>query len=115
MMTKTKPEPKEKKQLIWTSQEKENHKSEYGCEIVIENGTLEQVSITNAPTDACIVTYEYNEKVCYDLTRGARVKLFDMYYDKFKTGLKMINYGKGTIKPALWGYNNPKTKTKKRK
>ena len=115
MMTKTKPEPKEKKQLIWTSQEKENHKSEYGCEIVIENGTLEQVATTNAPTDACIVTYEYNERVCYDLTRGARVKLFDMYYDKFITGFKIIDYGKGTIKPALWGNNNPKTKTKKRK
>ena len=86
MTTKTKPEPKEKKELIWTSQEKENHKSEYGCEIVIENGTLEQVSTTNAPTDACVVTYEYNEKVCYDLTRGARVKLFDMSYEKFKTG-----------------------------
>ena len=43
------------------------------------------------------------------------LKLFDMYYDKFKTGLKMIDYGKGTIKPALWGYNDPKTKTKKRK
>ena len=40
MTTKIKPEPKEKKELIWTSQEKENHKSEYGCEIVIENGTL---------------------------------------------------------------------------
>ena len=43
------------------------------------------------------------------------LNLFDMYYDKFKTGLKIIDYGKGTIKPALWGYNNPKTKTKKRK
>ena len=115
MTTKTKPEPKEKKELIWTSQEKENHKSEYCCEIVLENGTLDQVSTTNAPTDACIVTYEYNVKVCRDLTRGARVKLFDMYYDKVKTGLKIIDYGKGTIKPALWGYNNPKTKTKKRK
>ena len=115
MTTKTKPEPKEKKELIWTSQEKENHKSEYGCEIVVENGTLVQVSTTNAPTDACIVTYEYNGKVCRDLTRGARVKLFDMYYDKFKTGLKIIDYGKGTIKPALWKYNNAPTKTKKRK
>ena len=105
----------EKKELIWTSQEKENHKSEYGCEILIENGTLDQVSTTNAPTDAFIVTYEYQDKVCRDLTRGARVKLFDMYYDKFKTGLKIIDYGKGTIKPALWGYNNSKTKTKKRK
>ena len=61
MTTKTKTE---KKELIWTSQEKENHKSEYGCEILVENGTLDQVSTTNAPTDAFIVTYEYQDKVC---------------------------------------------------
>ena len=114
MTTKTKPEPKEKKELIWTSQEKENHKSEYGCEIVIENGTLEQVSTTNAPTDACVVTYEYNEKVCYDLTRGARVKLFDMYYDKF-TSVKRIEYGQGTIKPSLWGYSSEAAPKKKKR
>ena len=41
-----KPEPKEKKETIWTSKERENHKEEYGCEILVENGTLEQVSIT---------------------------------------------------------------------
>ena len=104
MTTKIKPEPKEKKELIWTSQEKENHKSEYGCEIVIENGTLEQVSTTNAPTDACIVTYEYNDKVCRDLTRGARVKLFDMYYDKFGAGsIVSIEYGPGIASPKTWG------------
>ena len=101
-------------ELIWTSQEKENHKSEYGCEIVIENGTLEQVSTTNAPTDACIVTYEYNGKVCRDLTRGARVKLFDMYYDKF-TSVKRIEYGQGTIKPSLWGYSGEAAPKKKKR
>ena len=114
MTTKTKPEPKEKKELIWTSQEKENHKSEYGCEIIVENGTLEQVSTTNAPTDACIVTYEYNEKVCRDLTRGSRVKLFDMYYDKF-TSVKRIEYGMGTIKPSLWGYSGEAAPKKKKR
>ena len=109
-----KPEPKEKKETIWTSKERENHKEEYGCEILIENGTLEQVSTTNAPIDAFIVTYEYQEKVCRDLTRGVRVKVFDMYYDKFKMGLKVIDYGKGTIKPNLWGYNSsPKKKKRK--
>ena len=111
MTTMTKPE---KKELIWTSKEKETHKSEYGCEIIVENGTLDQVSVTNAPTDAFIVTYEYQEKVCRDLTRGSRVKLFDMYYDKFKMGLKVIDYGKGTIKPNLWGYNSSPQKKKRK-
>ncbi len=115
MTTKTKPEPKEKKELIWTSQEKENHKSEYGCEIVVENGTLEQVSTTNAPTDACIVTYEYNEKVCRDLTRGSRVHLFDMYYDKFGgDSIVSIEYGPGTVNPKTWGAAQAPTKPKKR-
>lgn len=113
-MTTTKAKKPENKELIWTSQEKENHKSGYGCEILVENGTLEQVSVINAPTDACIITYEHNEKVCRDLTRGIRVKLFDMYYDKFKTGLKIIDFGRGTIKPSLWRYNSPSQKKKRK-
>ena len=39
-----------------------------------------------------------------------------MYYDKFKTGLKAINYGGGNIKPSMWGYQSatpPKTKKRK--
>ena len=49
------------------------------------------------------------------LTRGTKITLFDMYWDKFKNGLKAIDYGKGTIKPNLWGYQAPASKKKKRK
>jgi len=39
-----------------------------------------------------------------------------MYYDKFKEGLKKIDYGYGTIKPNLWGYQSAQgPKKKKRK
>jgi len=48
------------------------------------------------------------------LTRGTKINIFDMYWDKFKEGLKTINYGKGTVKPNLWGYTAPKP-NKKRK
>ncbi len=115
-MSTVKDEKKvEKKETFWTVTEKESLKETYGCEILVENGTLEQVSTTDAPTDAFIVTYEHQEKVCRDLTRGARVKLFDMYYDKFKSGLKIIDYGRGTVKPSLWGYDSTSPKKKKRK
>ena len=50
----------------------------------------------------------------YDLTRGTQVTLFDMYYDKFKSQLVSINYGKGNIKPSLWQYRKPKEKKKRR-
>ena len=96
----------ERKEVYWTTTEKESLKETYGTEILIENGSLDEVMTTDAPSDAWIVTYEIDGTVHRDLTRGTRVKLFDMYYDKFKMGVKIIDYGKGTIKPALWGYNS---------
>ena len=110
-----KPENTEIMETYWTPSEKESLKEQYGCEILIENGSLDEVMTTDAPSDAWIVTYEIDGTVHRDLTRGTRVKLFDMYYDKFKMGVKIIDYGKGTIKPALWGYNNTKTPKKKKR
>jgi hypothetical protein len=105
---------KHKKNRTWSDEEKSSHKEEYGCEIIIENGTLSECNTRNAPTDALIVHYVHNDRDCYDLTRGNRTKLFDMYYDKFKNNLKSIDFGGGNIKPAMWGYKTP-SKSKKRK
>jgi len=110
-----KPENSEIRETYWTPSEKESLKAQYGCEILIENGSLDEVSTSDAPSDAWIVTYELDGTVHRDLTRGTRVKLFDMYYDKFKMGIKIIDYGKGTIKPALWGYNNTTSPKKKKR
>ena len=106
---------KEKRETYWTKTEKETSKETYGCEILVENGAPADVMTKDAPTDASIVTYTVDGKEHQDLTRGSRVKLFDMYYDKFKMGIKIIDYGKGTIKPALWGYNNTTTPKKKKR
>ena len=115
-MTAVKEEKKvDKKETFWTTTEKETSREIYGTEILIENGSLDEVMTTDAPTDASVVTYEIDGTVHRDLTRGSRVKLFDMYYDKFKMGLKIIDYGKGTIKPALWGYNNTTAPKKKKR
>ena len=76
-----KPEKPEIKETYWTPSEKESLKEQYGCEILIENGSLDEVSTTEAPSDAWIVTYEIDGTAHRDLTRGTRVKLFDMYYD----------------------------------
>ena len=68
-------------------------------------------AVTTIVTVSCT---DINTLVHRDLTRGTRVKLFDMYYDKFKMGVKIIDYGKGTIKPALWGYNSTTAPKKKK-
>ena len=104
----------EKKEVYWTSTEKESLKETYGTEILVENGAPADVQTKDAPTDASIVTYTVDGKEHQDLTRGSRVKLFDMYYDKF-TNVKRIEYGQGTIKPSLWGYNSGTAAPKKKK
>ena len=108
-------ETKHKKNRTWTDGEKETHKEQYGTQILVENGTMDECSTRNAPTDASIVHYIHNDRDCYDLTRGSKITLFDMYWDKMKDNLKSINYGNGFIKPNLWGYQSPTTKKKKRK
>ena len=105
---------KHKKNRTWSDEEKSSHKEDYGCEIIIENGTLAECNTRNAPTDALIVHYIHNDRDCYDLTRGSRTKLFDMYYDKF-TSVKRIEYGQGTIKPSLWGYSSEAAPKKKKR
>ena len=109
-----KTEKPEKREAYWTPTEKESLKESYGTEILVENGSPADVQTKDAPTDASIVTYIVDGKEHQDLTRGARVKLFDMYYDKF-TNVKRIEYGQGTVKPSLWGYNGEATPKKKKR
>ena len=104
----------EKKETYWTSTEKESLKETYGTEILVENGSASDVMTKEAPTDASIVTYTVDGIEHQDLTRGSRVKLFDMYYDKF-TNVKRIDYGQGTIKPSLWGYSSEAAPKKKKR
>ena len=106
---------KTKRVVFCTKDEKDRAKENYSCEILISNGTFEQVNSREFPTDACIIQYTIDNTNCYDLARGTRVKLFDMYYDKIKQGLKTIDYGKGTISPKLWGYSSPQNNGKKKR
>ena len=109
-----KSENPEIRETYWTSTEKESLKESYGTEILDENGAPADVMTKAAPTGASIVTYTVDGVEHQDLTRGSRVKLFDMYYDKF-TNVKRIDYGQGTNKPSLWGYSGEATPKKKKR
>ena len=105
----------EQSMTSWTSSEKENSKSVYGCDILIENGTWEQVSTKDCPNDAMIITYVVDGETRYDLTRSQKeVRIFNMYWDKFRDNLKGIGFGMGRTNPKLWGLEPPPP-TKKRK
>ena len=98
----------------WTKEERESSKDKYCCEILVSNGSLADVNSVKVPTDAFIIKYVVDDKTLLDLSRGTKTKLFDMYWDKFKGGLKDIQYGNGNISPKMWGYQSP-TRKKKRK
>ena len=114
MSTTTELKKPEQKQSIWSQKERDSTKEKYGCEVIVEGGSIQDVSIKQAPTDSYIIKYVYNDNIHYDLARGTKVNLFNMYWDKLKGDLKGIDYGNGNIKPNLWGYTSPKSKKKRK-
>jgi hypothetical protein len=111
---KMEDKPKSDSNHSWTAQEKELFKSQYGCEILKQNCTLEEAKDKNVPNDAYIVTYEINGKIHYDLTRSSkRSSIFDMYYDNLGSVIRNIDWGYGRINPKLWGFSKPEKKKRK--
>ena len=87
---------------------------EYGCEVLLEDTTIEKAKDSSFPNDAYLVWYILGGQECIDLTRGTRVRIFDMYYDKYGPGaVQKIDFGYGRMNPKMWGYKQPDKKKKK--
>lgn len=98
----------------WSAEEMKSLPPRYGCEILVEAGTPEQIKGIQYPNDAYIITYQVDGKNYQDLCRGRRVGIFDLYYDKFGPGTVLnIDFGYGKISPKVWGYKSPEKKKKK--
>lgn len=86
----------------------------YGCEILLQNTTLDKAKDTSFPNDAYLIWYQVEDKKHIDLVRGSRVKIFDMYYDKYGPGsVKKIDFGYGRTNPKLWGIKQPEKRKRK--
>jgi hypothetical protein len=104
----------EKRMAQWTSEEKKEVPSQYGCELLFQRTTLQQIKDPNLPSDAYIVIYRVDNETFMDLCRGRRVNIFDMYYDKYGPGsVQKIDWGYGKINPRLWGHKTSEGKKKK--
>ena len=104
----------EKEMAQWTPEEKKETSSRYGCEILFERATLAQVKDPSLPSDAYLIFYRIDNETYMDLCRGRRVKVFDLYYDKFGPGsVQKIDFGYGRVSPRVWGYKAPDGKKKK--
>ena len=108
-------EVKEEEKSTWSKEEKDLIHT-YGCQLIAENATTEQIEDRKLPTDTMIVSYMVEDKLQKDLCRGSTVRIFDLYYDKFVKGsIQGIDYGHGTISPIQWGYKAPPPKKRRRK
>jgi hypothetical protein len=106
---------KENKMAEWSKEEKEKINSVYGCELIYENATYEQIKDVSLPNDAYLVYYELKGNTYVDVCRGRkRVDIFDLYYDKFGPDvIRKIDFGYGRTNPRLWGYKAPDSKKKR--
>mgnify|MGYP006287912139 CR=1 FL=1 len=106
---------KENKMAEWSKEEKEKINSVYGCELIYENATYEQIKDVSLPNDAYLVYYELEGNTYVDVCRGRkRVDIFDLYYDKFGPDvIRKIDFGYGRTNPRLWGYKTPDSKKKR--
>ena len=88
--------------------------SQYGCDILLEKTSIEKAKDSSFPNDAYLIWYEVNEKQYIDLVRGSRVRIFDMYYDKYGPGaIQKIDFGYGRTNPKLWGIKQPEKKKRR--
>ena len=55
----------ERKEMVWTKEERDTLREKYGSEILVENGSYEDVTITQAPTDAYIIKYMHEQSLIH--------------------------------------------------
>lgn len=104
----------EKTMADYGNEEREVLPSQYGCEVLLEKTTLAKAKDSSFPTDAYLIWYELRGTEHIDLVRGSRIRIFDMYYDKYGPGsIKKIDFGYGRVSPKLWGYKQPEKKKRK--
>lgn len=88
--------------------------SNYGCDILLQDTNMNSVKDPSFPNDAYLIWYNDSGKEKMDLVRGTRVRIFDMYYDKYGPGsVQKIDFGYGRTNPKLWGYKQPESKKKR--
>ena len=88
---------------------------DYGCQILLENTTLEAAQDSSFPLDAYLVWYQVKGKQQLDLTRcNKKTNLFDMYYDTYgPNSVQRIEFGYGKMNPRTWGVKKPEKKKRK--
>ncbi len=81
-----------------------------GVNVIHAKCDPELVKDKSLPYTAYLVEYENEGEVCYDIATGSKiVEIFDHYYDKYGSVLRMTQT-EGRTNPKLWQDPNGKKK-----
>lgn len=84
------------------------------CQIVHSNCDISAAKDKSLPTNSYVVTYEDDGTILHDIVIcHKRVDVFDMYWDRYREGLKKISWTDGRVNPKLWGKKEPEKKKRK--
>jgi len=105
---------KEKNMAEYGKEDRNVLPSNYGCDVLLQDITIDKAKDSSFPNDAYLIWYLVDDEERLDLVRGTRVRIFDMYYDKYGPGaVQKIDFGYGRTNPKLWGYKQPEKKKKR--
>jgi hypothetical protein len=82
--------------------------------ILHQNCDPELANDRSLPYTAYLVTYEIDGAISYDLViPDKQIEIFDVYWDKYREGLKGWKQSEGRVNPKLWGVQPKETKKKR--
>lgn len=81
------------------------------CYVLHQNCEKSDAKDKSLPLNSYLVTYISDEETTYDIVIcNKQVDIFDMYWDKYREGLKDIRWTDGRVNPKLWQSRTEKKK-----
>jgi hypothetical protein len=100
----------------WTTIEVESLPLSYSCELLFANSSIDEANTGSLPSDSYLVYYQDKEGTKIDICRAPKmVNIFDLYYDRFGSSIKKIDYSMGRVNPRVWKQSKKKVEEVKKK
>ena len=81
------------------------------CQVLHQKCEKSAAKDKSLPLNSYIVTYDSDEETFYDIVIcNKQSDIFDIYWDKYREGLKDIRWTDGRVNPKLWQSRTEKKK-----
>ena len=81
------------------------------CQVLHQKCEKSVAKDKSLPLNSYIVTYDSDEETFYDIVIcNKQSDIFDIYWDKYREGLKDLRWTDGRVNPKLWQSRTEKKK-----